>query len=339
MPLPEPTSSEDRGEFIERCMGDGGAKDEFPEQSQRFAFCQTRWENMRKSEGRDSEFTKADMPRTLFIKRSVVNADDVIRWAKDQGFKTAITAEDMHVTVAFSNRPLDWFSIPDTLREVRVPAGGVRFVEQLGPKGAVVLRFKSDALTRRHEQILEHGASWDFDSFRPHLTITLKPGKVDLEKVDPFQGELILGIEKFEEVRENAFEGITEKISRVSVAISKVDKDKMLAFGWFSVIEEDGKAVVDSHGDVILEDTLMEAAHNFITESRSGKVMHQGRRVADVVESVVFTKDLQKALGIDLGLVGWFGAMKFRDSKIWEKVKSGELSAFSIGGIARRTKI
>lgn len=339
MPLPEPGSSEDRGTFIERCMSHGGARDEFPEQAQRFAFCSSRFENMRKSEGRESELTKTDMPRTLFIKRSVVNADDVIAWAKRQGFKTTLTAEDMHVTVAFSSRPLDWFSIPDTVKTVQIPAGGARFVEQLGPKGVVVLRFKSETLSRRHEQILEHGASWDFGSFKPHLTITLKLGKVDLEKVDPFQGELILGIEKFEEVRENAFEGITEKVSRVSVDISKVNKDKMLAFGWFSVIEEDGKAVVDSHGDVILEDTLMEAAHNFITESRSGKVMHRGRRVADVVESVVFTKDLQKALGIDLGVVGWFGAMKFRDGKIWDKVKSGELSAFSIGGIARRTKI
>lgn len=338
MPLPTPNPGEERGDFLERCMGDKNAKADFPENSQRFAFCNTRFENMRKSEGRESEFAKTDMPRTLFIKRSIINADDVIRWAKDQGFKTTLTAEDMHVTIAFSSRPLDWFSIPDTMKEVRIPAGGARFVEELGPKGAVVLRFKSDMLQRRHEQILEHGASWDFDSFKPHLTITLKPGKVKLKNVDPFQGELILGIEKFEEVREHAFEAITEKVSIVG-HITKVDKDKRLAFGWFSVIEENGKAVIDSHDDVILEDTLMEAAHEFITDSRSGKVMHQGRRVADIVESVVFTKDLQKALGIDLGKVGWFGAMKFRDGKIWDDVKSGKLSAFSIGGIARRTKI
>jgi len=336
MPLPEPTTTEDRSDFLERCLVDAGAKDEFPENGQRFAFCQNRWEN--KGQGRDSELTKAEMPRTLFISRAIVNADDVIRWAKDQGFKTTLTAEDMHVTIAHSSRPLDWFAIPDTMRTVRVPPGGARFVEELGPKGAIVLRFKSDELQRRHQQILEQGASWDFDSFRPHLTITLKRGKVDLTKVEPFQGELILGIEKFAELTDGAFEGITEKFSIVG-NITKLDKDKMLAFGWFSVISENGKPVVDSHGDVILEDTLLEAAHNHVMESRAGKVMHQGRRVADLVESVVFTKDLQDALGIDLGKIGWFGAMKVRDAKIWAKIKSGELNAFSIGGIARRTKI
>ncbi len=338
MPLPEPESGEDRGPFLERCMADGGSKDEFPESSQRFAFCQTRWENQGKETGREMEFTKADMPRTLFISRPVINADDIIAWAKRQGFKKTLTAEDMHVTVAFSTRPLDWFEIPLTLREVRIPAGGARFVEELGPQGAIVLRFKSDALSRRHQQILEQGASWDFDSFKPHITITLKGRKVNLSKVDPFQGEIILGIEKFSEVKEGAMQQVTEKVQLLG-HITKLDEDKRLAFGWFSVIEENGKTVVDHDGDVIMEDTLVEAAHNHVMDSRAGKVMHSGKRIADLVESIVFTKDLQEALGIDLGKIGWFGAVKIRDEAVWKKVKSGELSAFSIGGIARRTKI
>lgn len=338
MPLPEPNRREPRGDFIERCMGHDGARQEFPEQSQRFAFCSSRFENMAKSSDLITKFTKADMPRTLFISRSIVNADDVISWAKGQGFKTTLQPEDLHVTVAFSRQPVDWFELPNTVREIRIPAGGPRFIQPLGDEGAVVLRFKSDALQARHAQILEHGASWDFDSFKPHMTITLDSGDLDLSTVEAFQGEIILGIEKFEEVEDDAMGSITEKFSLIG-SIEKLDKEKRLAFGWFSVIEIKGKTVVDSHGDVILEDTLMEAAHNHIIQSRAGKVMHQGRKIGDIVESVVFTKDLQKALGIDLGKVGWFGAMKIHDEKVWEKVKSGELSSFSIGGIARRTKI
>lgn len=116
----------------------------------------------------------------------------------------------------------------------------------------------------------------------------------------------------------------------------KVDEDQHIAFGWASVIKEDGEIVVDSQGDMIREDVLQKAAHNFVLDERAGKVMHKGVRIADVVESVVFTEELQKVLGIDLGKVGWFIGFKVHDDKVWKKIKSGELSMFSIGGIGQR---
>lgn len=122
--------------------------------------------------------------------------------------------------------------------------------------------------------------------------------------------------------------------------ICKVDGERKLAYGWFSVIEENGQPVVDSQGDVIDEEVLVDAAHRFLTDSRAGKMMHKGRRVADVVESIVLTRDVQKALGIELpeGRIGWFAAMKFRDDDVWDRVKSGELQAFSIGGTGIRSE-
>lgn len=114
--------------------------------------------------------------------------------------------------------------------------------------------------------------------------------------------------------------------------ILKVDRERRVAYGWFSVIEEDGEAVVDSQGDVINEGVLLDAVHEFAIDSRAGRLMHRGHQIADVVESIALTKDVQEALGIDLGRVGWFGAMKFRDDEAWRRVKSGELQAFSIGG-------
>jgi hypothetical protein len=126
---------------------------------------------------------------------------------------------------------------------------------------------------------------------------------------------------------------------RLTARITKVDEDQRLVSGWFSVIEDGGERVVDAQGDVISEAALVKAAHDFMRDSRAGKAMHQGRRAADVVESIVFTRDLQKALGIDLGKVGWFATMKVRDDEVWKRVKSGELCAFSIGGTGRRRKI
>jgi putative serine protease XkdF len=121
--------------------------------------------------------------------------------------------------------------------------------------------------------------------------------------------------------------------------ITKLDEDQRLVSGWFSVIEENGASVVDLQGDVIDEADLVKAAHQFNLDARRGQAMHKGSKVADVVESIVFTRELQKALGIDLGKVGWFATMKVHDDATWAAVKSGKLGAFSIGGRGVRDPI
>ncbi len=121
------------------------------------------------------------------------------------------------------------------------------------------------------------------------------------------------------------------KFEKTSEIITK-QEELQVVWGWASVIKEDGKVVVDSQDDVISEVSLLKAAHEFVTDFRQGKVMHHGRKVATLVESVVFTDDLQKALGIDLKKIGWLIAMKVLDEDVWKLVKNGTLQAFSIGG-------
>lgn len=116
--------------------------------------------------------------------------------------------------------------------------------------------------------------------------------------------------------------------------IQKINEDKQLVYGFASVIEQGGEKVVDFHDDVIEEDDLIKAAHTFMREYRTGKIMHRGTEAGRIVESIVFTKDIQKALGIDLDLVGWFIGYKVDDPDIFKKVKEGQLKMFSIGGMA-----
>ena len=51
---------------------------------------------------------------------------------------------------------------------------------------------------------------------------------------------------------------------------------------------------------------------------------------------MVFTKEKQKLLGIDLGFVGWWGGFKVLDDALWKNFKSGKYEGFSIGGRGRR---
>lgn len=121
--------------------------------------------------------------------------------------------------------------------------------------------------------------------------------------------------------------------------ILKMNEDQHLVYGWASIVEEGGEAVTDHHGDVIEPDELTKAAHQFVKDYRKAKVMHDGASIGEVVESIVFSHDIQKALGINLNKVGWFVGLKVHDDEVWKQFKSGELAMFSIGGYGERSEI
>lgn len=154
-------------------------------------------------------------PKTLYVSRDVVNASDILKWAKEQGFGTTLPADDLHVTIAFSRSPVDWmkigesWSFGDAKGNLMINPGGPRLMERFGD--AVVLLFGSSDLSWRHMSIREAGASWDHDEYQPHITITYKIGDVDLSKVEPYRGKIILGPEIFREVNEDWEAGVTEE--------------------------------------------------------------------------------------------------------------------------------
>lgn len=136
--------------------------------------------------------------------------------------------------------------------------------------------------------------------------------------------------------------------------IIKVDKDQHLVFGFFSVSQIDGKNITDTQGDVITPAVLESAAYDFVLNARKGGEMHEADKdgvvkgIGRLIESVVFTTEKQKAMlkslhdqGIkeavlDLKCICWFGGFHVDNMETWEKIVSGELKAFSIGGRGKR---
>lgn len=140
-------------------------------------------------------------PRTLYVHRKVTNAREIIAWARGQGLSDTLDAPDLHVTVAFSRKPLDWFKVSTwgSGEEIEIK-GGPRLVQPLGDKGAVVLLIANETLKHRHDEFLRAGASWDWPEYQPHVTLTYRSEGVDLGAVEPYQGDIILGPEVFSEV-------------------------------------------------------------------------------------------------------------------------------------------
>ena len=85
---------------------------------------------------------------------------------------------------------------------------------------------------------------------------------------------------------------------------------------------------------------LEQAAYRFVELYREGGEMHERGGAAVLVESVVFTEEKMEAIGIPPGTlpVGWWIGFKVLDASVWEKVKEGTYSMFSIEGEAERVE-
>jgi 2'-5' RNA ligase/cation transport regulator ChaB len=140
----------------------------------------------------------------------------------------------------------------------------------------------------------------------------------------------------------------------LSAEIIKLDSAQQIVFGWFSVVSIDGRLVEDTQGDIITESRLEKTAYDFVLNARVAGEMHEEnertgevRGVGRLIESCVFTREKVKAMvdslkkqgidaTIDLHAVCWWGGMKIDDPQTWRKVVTGELRAWSIGGVGKR---
>ena len=124
--------------------------------------------------------------------------------------------------------------------------------------------------------------------------------------------------------------------------ITKSDDDRKLAFGWASAsMRAGGEVIEDWQKDIVEPEELENAAYEFVELYREGGEMHERGGAAVLIESVVFTEEKMQAIGIPIGIlpVGWWIGFKVLDEDVWEKVKDGTYSMFSIEGEAERITV
>ncbi len=116
----------------------------------------------------------------------------------------------------------------------------------------------------------------------------------------------------------------------VEIPIHKLDGEKQLVGG--VVYEPD---VVDAQGDSASEEEIQKAAHNFMIDSKTVGIMHKedaGPR-AKIVESYITTARMQ--IGTQFVKRGtWVMVVKILDPELWNMVKTGQYTGFSMGGRA-----
>lgn len=143
-------------------------------------------------------------PRTLYLRRDVLNAEEIAEHYRAQGVKKVYAPESMHTTIVYSKKPIDWMKFGEPWdAQLEIKEGGPRLHEKFGDDGSVlVLLFASHELNWRHQRAMDLGASFDFDEYQSHISLTLEGADVDLKEIKPWTGKIVLGPEVYEEVKE-----------------------------------------------------------------------------------------------------------------------------------------
>ena len=116
--------------------------------------------------------------------------------------------------------------------------------------------------------------------------------------------------------------------------IAKIDHEEQIVFGWAYVEKTaDGLPVDDVSKKNACIGEIEKAVYPYVLSSRTGGEMHL-IDVSKLVESVVFTPEKIKKMGLPEGSVpwGWWVGFKVEDADAWDGVKTGRLTMFSIGG-------
>jgi DNA adenine methylase len=122
-------------------------------------------------------------------------------------------------------------------------------------------------------------------------------------------------------------------VTKLFIPLTKAVADKRMITGVVLVPEQ-----VDAHGDIYDADVIAKAAHDFLAGYNAGNevaLMHKDfKRDFDLLESYVAPVDF--ALGDTSVKAGtWIITVRVNEDKIWDKVKKGEITGFSIGGKAK----
>jgi hypothetical protein len=127
----------------------------------------------------------------------------------------------------------------------------------------------------------------------------------------------------------------------IKLPVAKFDDQTSTITGWAALSSANGEPVIDFHNDLILVSELEKTAEQLMLEGGAGKAgeMH-ARRVGDVVESLVLSKEKAQALGLgDVGTEGWIVSIKLRDPGARERVKNGQRSELSVHGWCKKIRV
>lgn len=156
--------------------------------------------------------------------------------------------------------------------------------------------------------------------------------KPSLSEDDPLDMLLDQGLR--DRMMERLESSETEKRQITFLPVRKGDSDAQIVFG--IVLEPDE---VDAQKDTISAEEIEQAAHRWLAKYQDKGLMHERlvNSKIELYESYIAPSGLTIG-GKKVKKGTWLLMYHVLDNDLWQKIKSGELTGFSMGGFARRVK-
>jgi hypothetical protein len=129
--------------------------------------------------------------------------------------------------------------------------------------------------------------------------------------------------------------------SDLFVPILKVDQEHRMVYGFATVSDKAGEPYFDNQGDHVSVNTIRKAWHDYVATPRLGGVNHERTDGGSLVEGLIIDDSVAEALSkaLNKGYRGLFVGYHATDDKVWDGVKKGDFTGFSIAGKGKRRKV
>lgn len=125
--------------------------------------------------------------------------------ASDESIPNVVPPDRLHTTLTYSkDNPVKGYSVSGKLQEpicAKVDSFDI-FPSQEG-KNCLVMKLDCPECVAKHQQAREMGASYDYDEYIPHITLSYDAGKITPERLDgwtqKYRGTEIYADEEYEE--------------------------------------------------------------------------------------------------------------------------------------------
>lgn len=133
--------------------------------------------------------------------------------------------------------------------------------------------------------------------------------------------------------------------NKTAFSIIKTENDETYEFN-LNFLKQDEKMIVtglvyapntlDSHGHFMKEEDIESAAHSFMESQAIDKQHNFEKENCKLVESWIAKEDCQLN-GTEIKKGSWLMSVKINDDSIWQDVKKGEITGFSLAGKGKLT--
>lgn len=243
----------------------------------------------------DKESKMKDSKKGTYVSVKIKNAKKLVDWFSSQGVKTIIP-EQLHSTISYSRSE---FKREPSESEIVVPSFSLREIAPLGDEGAIVLKYDSEKMQNRFNECIKAGATYDYDEYIPHITISYNGKDLNLNNLKIPDFDIVLYNETVEPLNLDWKEDVKMKDEVIFLSDKAYMKEDMTI--------------------ISARDGIQEYMDVEINQGNTGKILKVYRPPDDIDKINKYMKDLPITKGhVDLGV-------KIPNNKIIGKVTDSKI--------------